>query len=90
MSIVEKKFLYYLLRATMARIRLQIHGATMKHITRPIFESIQVLIPKDKKEQQAITDHLEIKMAEAQRLRMAAERQFRSAVFLSQNVTTQA
>ncbi len=85
-DLVERKFLYFLLRATMSRIRLQIHGATMRHITRPIFESIRVLIPKDLNEQQEISNRLEILTAQAHRVIQSAERQLKAALLLSQSI----
>jgi len=86
---VTRSFLYFLLRATMGRIRYQVHGATMQHITKPAFESILVPVPGDKEEQSAIAALLESQMAEVQRMRRAAERQLVAASNLRHSVVTQ-
>lgn len=44
-NLVDRKFLYYFVRSAMSRIKTQVHGATMQHITKDKFESIPVPLP---------------------------------------------
>lgn len=42
---VLKDFLYYVVNYVMTEIKERIHGATMKHITKPAFEAIFIPTP---------------------------------------------
>jgi type I restriction enzyme S subunit len=44
-EIVDRTYLWYALRNAMSEIRAQVHGATMKHITKPEFEAITIPVP---------------------------------------------
>jgi type I restriction enzyme S subunit len=65
-DVVNRRFLYLALKAVMETIRGQIHGSTMKHITKPKFEAVEVQVPDDLGEQLRVVELLE------ERLRAAA------------------
>jgi len=71
-EIVRRRFLYYLLRNAMSKIRERVHGATMQHITKPEFEKIEVPVPP-LKEQDRINGILDVKLAAVEVARRAAE-----------------
>jgi type I restriction enzyme S subunit len=66
---VDRRFLYYALRAVMESIRGQIHGSTMQHITKPKFESVEVRVPSGRDVQEAVSEMLCAKLAEADKIR---------------------
>lgn len=60
-DIVWRNYLYYAVREAMDEIRLQVHGATMRHITRPEFEAILVPLPPLSEQRRiaaVLTEHL--------------------------------
>jgi type I restriction enzyme S subunit len=74
-DLVDRRFLYYALRAVMGTIRSQIHGSTMQHITKPKFESTVVRVPACLAEQRSVADRLAQKMDEARAVADAVARQ---------------
>lgn len=44
-GLVDRKYLFYIVRNVMASIRSQVHGSTMQHITKPKFEAIPIPLP---------------------------------------------
>lgn len=77
-SLVDRLYLYYVLREKMSEIRERIHGATMKHITKPEFLACVVPLPP-LDEQRRIAARLDEQMAHAARARAAAEEHLRLA-----------
>lgn len=57
-GIITRRYLYYAVRAAMTLIRSRIHGATMQHITKPVFEAIPIPLPS-LTDQHRITDVLD-------------------------------
>lgn len=43
-ALVHRRYLYHAIRGAMARIRSQVHGATMQHITKGAFEATPILL----------------------------------------------
>ena len=78
--LVDRRFLYYALRAAMRTIRGQIHGATMQHITKPKFLSTLVSLPEDLDEQRQIAGALDERFADIAKMRAEARNQ-RMAAF---------
>ena len=77
-KVVTRQYLYLAVRNAMAEIRERVHGATMRHITKPEFEAIQVpLAPLD--QQLHITAIVMEQMAVVERARVAAETQLEAA-----------
>lgn len=68
---VERRYLWYALRAAMRQIRSQVHGATMQHITKPEFEAISIPVPPRSKQRDVI-DELDGQLAMVEHARVAA------------------
>jgi type I restriction enzyme S subunit len=77
---VDRRFLYYALRAVMRKIRTQIHGSTMQHITKPKFEATKIALPRTLREQKRVAADLDERFADIARIRSEASRQ-RAAAF---------
>lgn len=69
---VTREYLYYAARAAMVRIRNQVHGATMRHITKPEFKRIEVPLAPPV-EQARVVAALKVQLAAVERARAAAE-----------------
>jgi len=77
-SVIDKNYLYFALREVMTEIRKQTHGATMKHITKPEFESIEIPLPS-LAEQQRIAAILTDQLAAVEQARKASEARLEAA-----------
>jgi type I restriction enzyme S subunit len=75
---ITREYLYFAARLAMREIRLQVHGATMRHITKPEFEAIQIPLPP-LEEQKRIAMILNEQMSVVARARAAAEAQLEAA-----------
>jgi len=82
-AVVDREFLFFVLKEAMHGLSELVHGATMKHVTRPEFEGFQVRIPSKKAEQRRIAARLKAQLAEVEKARQAAEAQLRDAAFLA-------
>lgn len=71
-EIIHRQYLYFAVREAMVEICKQIHGATMKHITKPEFEKIPIPLPP-LPEQKRIAGILTKQMAAAEKARKACE-----------------
>lgn len=63
-NIIDKKYLFYLVKTKIEEMKKNTHGSTMKHITKGDFERIKILLPfsegkPDLKEQERIVSVLE-------------------------------
>ena len=72
-SVVDHRFLLHLLQVTMVSLRKQVHGTTMKHITKGNFDSTPVSLPP-LAEQHTIADALDGVDAAVERGREERER----------------
>jgi type I restriction enzyme S subunit len=77
-QIITRDYLYYAVREAMDEIRLQVHGATMKHITRPEFLAIQIPLPP-LDEQRRIASRLNEQLTTVESAHKAAEEQLQAA-----------
>lgn len=77
-DVVRRDYLYFAVREAMDEIRAQVHGATMRHITKPEFEAITVPLPP-LPEQRRIAAVLTEQMNAVERARAAAEEQLEAA-----------
>jgi type I restriction enzyme, S subunit len=84
-DIIIKDFLYFALKEAMKEIRDKVHGATMKHITKPDFEKFQIPIPPIT-EQKRIVAKLNAQMAAIENARQAAEAQLEAAKVLPRSL----
>lgn len=80
-AVIQKEYLYFALKEAMSEIRGQVHGATMKHITKPEFEAFAIPLPPFG-EQKAFASLLAKQMAEVDMARAATEAQLEAAEFL--------
>ena len=60
---VRRDFLFFLLKSVIEQLRAQVHGSTMKHITKPKFVGLEVRIPSDLDEQAEITEDRALDLA---------------------------
>jgi type I restriction enzyme, S subunit len=74
---VDKDFLFFLLKRAMKGLTDLVHGATMKHVNRPVFEGFEVSFPKDIDHQKALASSLKEGVQEIERARTAASLQLR-------------
>jgi type I restriction enzyme, S subunit len=85
---VEKKFLFFVVRAFLETLKSQVHGTGMQHITRGPFESTRIPLPS-LPEQKRIVARIESLFAESRTARDALERipallkRFRQSVLAS-------
>ena len=71
-EIIRRDYFFYAVKEAMVEIRSQVHGATMKHITRPEFLAITIPLPP-LEEQKRIAARLEGQMRHIEQARQAAE-----------------
>lgn len=74
-EVVDPGFLFFVLKEAMQGLSELVHGATMKHVTRPEFEGFEVRIPSDRNEQRRIASRLETQLAAVEEARQAAQAQ---------------
>lgn len=82
-ELVDKDYLFYVLKVAMRGLSDLVHGATMKHVTRPVFESYEVSIERNKEQQRQIAARLKAQLAEVDKARQAAEVQLRDVEALT-------
>lgn len=78
-EVIRRDYFFYAVKEAMEEIRSQVHGATMKHITRPEFLAITIPLPP-MDEQKRIAVRLDEQMRHIEQARQAAEASL-SAVF---------
>lgn len=74
---VTKDFLFFLLKKAMKGLTDLVHGATMKHVNRPVFEGFEVSFPKDLDHQKILASSLTESIQEVDRARTAASIQLK-------------
>lgn len=72
-GLVHRDYLYYALKSVMAEIRGRVHGATMRHITKPEFEAVRIPVP-DLSQREQIAIALRHRLAGVEHLRIAVDR----------------
>jgi type I restriction enzyme, S subunit len=70
-GIIDRTYLFFALRDAMTRIRAQVHGATMQHVTKPLLEAIRVPLPSIDLQLRASED-LQIQLRAAASLSLSA------------------
>ena len=73
-SLVTRAFLHYALKTVMSALKVQSHGATMQHVTKPRFEATQFPLPPID-EQRRIVRELDEQTAAIKRARAGAQAQ---------------
>lgn len=82
-QLVDQDFLFFVLKEAMKGLFDLVHGATMKHVTRPMFEGYEVRILSEKDDQRRIAAGLKAQVAEVEKARLAAEVQLRDAIYFA-------
>lgn len=77
-EVIRRDYLFYAVKEAMEEIRSQVHGATMKHITRPEFLAITIPLPP-LEEQKRIAARLDEQMRNIEQARLAAEESLSAA-----------
>lgn len=72
-DVVDKDFLFYLLKKAIKGLTELVHGATMKHVNKPVFENFEVSFPEDKTEQRKLARNLRNTLTEIEKAREATE-----------------
>lgn len=76
-ELVDKEFLFFILKKAMKGLTDLVHGATMKHVNRPVFESFEVLLPNDLDHQKTLAYNLKNSLYQADLARNAVSFQIR-------------
>jgi len=79
---VTPDYLYFVLKLAMVKLSDCVHGATMKHVTRPVFENFRVKFHSDIIQQRRIAARLKKQLAEVETARNAATQQAKDLVLL--------
>ena len=74
-STVDKEFLFFILKEGMHGLSSLVHGATMKHVTRPEFEGYEIRMPSSINEQRRIAARLKAQLVAVEDAREAAQSQ---------------
>ncbi len=88
-ELIDHEFLFFVLKYAMKGLREMVHGATMKHVTRPEFESYEVSIPINKETQRKIAENLKTQITEVGIARKALEIQFQDISYLVSKLKNQ-
>lgn len=70
-DLVDKDFLFFLLKKAIKGLTELVHGATMKHVNKPVFENFEVAFPEDKETQRKWAKNLESTLTEIDKAREA-------------------
>jgi len=72
-ALVAKEYLYFALKKAMTGLSELVHGATMKHVTKPVFEGFEICIAPNISDQRQIAARLKAQLDEVEKARQAAE-----------------
>lgn len=70
-EVVDRDFLFFLLKKAIKGLTELVHGATMKHVTKPVFENFEVSFPENKKIQREWVKNLENNLTEIEKAKEA-------------------
>ena len=85
-EIVDKDFLFYILKKAIRGLTELVHGATMKHVNKPVFENFEVFFPEDKDMQKVWAKNLYTILDEIEKAREATEIIRRDIEFLKKRI----
>lgn len=86
LDIIDLDYLFYVLKIAIKDLSKLVHGATMKHVTRPQFEGFVVKIKANKTQQRQIATRLKTQLTEVNNAHQAAVLQLRDATLLRSRV----
>lgn len=72
-EVVDKDFLFFLLKQAIKGLSELVHGATMKHVNKPVFENFEVSFPKELEAQRTWASKLDKTLFEIKKAREATE-----------------
>lgn len=72
-ELVDKGFLFLILKKAMKGLTDLVHGATMKHVNRPVFEAFEVELPSDKNYQRSLALTVQGQLNELEKAKNAAD-----------------
>lgn len=73
-DLIDKKFYFYQVKNLLEKIKAEVHGGGMKHITKPKLMALKVIIPP-LEEQREIVSRLDAQMAQIETLKKEAEKE---------------
>ncbi len=76
---VDKLFLFFALKNSLLSMSAELHGSTMKHITKPKFDNFEINFPKEEEDQNAIAKDVQSQLACVETMRQAALKQKEAA-----------
>ncbi|MBN7119171.1 restriction endonuclease subunit S [Ectopseudomonas oleovorans] len=85
-GIIDSGYLFFVLKQAIDGLKERVHGATMKHVTRPEFEEFKVQIESDIDAQRQIAAHLKAQLTEVETARQAAKNQLQDSNLLRQRL----
>ena len=71
-ELIDKNFFYLLLKNAIKGLSELVHGATMQHVNRPVFEKFEVSFPKAKDEQISLSNNIHNYLIELERAKESA------------------
>jgi type I restriction enzyme, S subunit len=89
-DVVDPDFLFFVLKQAMTGLSELVHGATMKHVTRPEFEEFEIRIPVRKDDQRRIATRLKAQLAAVEEARQAAQAQAKDVAALQSAIYREA
>jgi len=72
-NVVDKEFLFFLLKQAVKGLTELVHGATMKHVNKPAFENFEISFPKELEKQKELAEVLKLTSSEIEKARSAVE-----------------
>jgi len=82
LSVIDPDYLYFVLKVAMKGMSELVHGATMKHVTRPEFEGFEIEIETERYLQKKIATGLKAQLAEVETALQAAQVQLKDSRLL--------
>lgn len=89
-DVVDENYLFFVLKFAMIGLQDLVHGATMKHVRRPVFEDFEVHIEEDKAKQRELAASLTAQFDEIEIARQAVEAQLKDLDTLPECILSQA
>lgn len=85
-ELVTPEYLFFVLKQAITGLTERVHGATMKHVTRPEFEGFEVVIDRCRERQSHIATRLKAQLAEVETAQQAAQAQAQDIALLRSRV----
>ena len=83
---IDELFLYYGLKNSLLLMSAELHGSTMKHITKPKFDNFEINVPEKKEDQTELAKNIQSQLTHVDAMRQAALKQKEAAKALQSAV----